>query len=74
MKCGGRLSGKRSPAYQGTFTSAKRYVLHTFATTQSPLMKKRVSQYMVGAECPLCHGKRLRPRSIVGEVCGDGYR
>src|SRR6478735_651902 len=45
---------KEEPSYQGTFTSAKRYVLHTFATTQSPLMKKRVSRYMVSAECPEC--------------------
>src|ERR1700760_555525 len=46
------IKKKEEPSYQGTFTSAKRYVLHTFATTQSPLMKKRVSQYMLGAECP----------------------
>ena len=54
------IKKKEEPSYQGTFTSAKRYVLHTFATTQSPLMKKRVSQYMLGAECQACHGKRLR--------------
>jgi excinuclease ABC subunit A len=39
-------------------------VLHTFANTQSPLMKRRVAQYMVSTECPLCHGKRLRPESL----------
>jgi excinuclease ABC subunit A len=52
---------KEEPSYQGTFTSARRYVLHTFAHTQSALMKKRVARYMLSAECPLCHGKRLRP-------------
>src|SRR5436305_5085890 len=41
-----RRAKKRKEPYDylGTFTSARRYVLHTFATTQSPLMKKRVAQ------------------------------
>ncbi len=38
----------------GTFTSARRHVLHSFATTQSALMKRRVAQYMIGAQCPVC--------------------
>src|SRR6202012_864795 len=58
------LRSKMEPSYQGTFTSAKRHVLHTFATTQSALMKKRVSQYMLSTECPLCHGKRLRIEAL----------
>ncbi|HEX4150477.1 MAG TPA: hypothetical protein VHY20_15875, partial [Pirellulales bacterium] len=37
------LKRKAEPSYQGTFTSARRYVLHTFANTESALMKKRVS-------------------------------
>nr|WP_319805472.1 hypothetical protein [Hymenobacter sp. YIM 151500-1] len=58
------LKRKEPPNYMGTFSSARRYVLHTFATTQSPLMKKRALQYMLSQECPLCHGKRLRPESL----------
>ncbi|HET8774406.1 MAG TPA: excinuclease ABC subunit A, partial [Thermoanaerobaculia bacterium] len=58
------LKKKEEPSYMGTFSSARRYVLHTFANTQSPLMKKRVSQYMLGADCPVCHGKRLRRESL----------
>ncbi|GGF26162.1 excinuclease ABC subunit UvrA [Hymenobacter cavernae] len=58
------LKRKEPPNYMGTFTSAKRHVLHTFANTQSPLMKKRALQYMLSTECPLCHGKRLRPESL----------
>ncbi len=54
------LKRKEEPSYQGTFTGARRYVLHTFANTQSALMKKRVSQYMFSSECPVCHGKRLK--------------
>src|SRR6201999_1065271 len=52
------------PSYQGNFTSARRHVLHTFATTHSALMKKRVAQFMLSTECPLCHGKRLRLESL----------
>ena len=58
------LRSKMEPSYKGTFTSARNYVLHTFATTQSPLMKKRVSHYMVGSLCPDCSGKRLRPEPL----------
>ena len=55
---------KQEPSYMGTFTSARRWVLHTFANTQSALMKRRVSQYMVSTECRTCHGKRLRRESL----------
>lgn len=58
------LKRKMEPSYMGTFTSARRYVLHTFAHTQSALMKKRVSQYMLSSECPTCSGKRLRRESL----------
>jgi excinuclease ABC subunit A len=58
------LKRKEEPSYQGTFTSARRYVLQTFANTESAAMKKRVSQYLVNTECQLCHGKRLRRESL----------
>src|SRR4051812_17760346 len=58
------LKRKEEPSYMGTFTSARRHVLHTFANTHSLLMKRRVSQYMLSTECPLCHGKRLRRESL----------
>ncbi|MGZ8457106.1 MAG: excinuclease ABC subunit UvrA, partial [Gemmatirosa sp.] len=58
------LRRKEAPSYMGTFTSARRHVLHTFANTQSALMKRRAAQYMVSSECAVCHGKRLRPESL----------
>lgn len=58
------IKNKRHPDYMGTFTGARRYVRHTFANTQSALMKKRVSQYMISSECFLCKGKRLRQESL----------
>ena len=58
------LRRKAEPSYMGTFTSARNHVLHTFATTQSALMKKRASRYMVGSACPACQGKRLKPEAL----------
>ena len=55
---------KETPSYQGTFTGARKYVLQTFATTESASMKKRVARYMVSSACPLCDGKRLRRESL----------
>jgi len=65
------LARQEPPSYMGTFMSARRYVLHTLANTQSPQMKKRAMQYMVHSECPLCHGKRLRPESLSVTFAGQ---
>ena len=64
------LKRKDEPSYQGTFSGARRYVLHTFANTQSALMKKRVSQFMVGSVCPTCHGKRLKKEALSVKFAG----
>ncbi|MCF7750530.1 excinuclease ABC subunit UvrA [Bacillus subtilis subsp. subtilis] len=58
------LRRKEEPSYMGTFSGARRYVLHTFATTQSAMMKKRVARYMVGTACPVCDGKRLKRAAL----------
>jgi excinuclease ABC subunit A len=62
---------KLEPSYMGTFTSAKRHVLTTFANTHSALMKKRVAQFMLSAECDVCRGKRLRPESLSVKFAGQ---
>jgi excinuclease ABC subunit A len=64
------LKRKEEPSYQGTFTGARRYVLQTFANTQSPLMKKRVARYMISDECQLCRGKRLRREALSVKFAG----
>ena len=58
------------PNYKGTFTSAKNFVLHSFATTQSPRTKKRVAQFMQISECPSCHGKKLKKESLSVKFVG----
>jgi len=64
------MKQKVEPSYHGNFSSARNYVLSTFATTQSPLMKKRVSRYMVSALCPECEGQRLRKESLSVKFAG----
>ncbi len=64
------LKRKLEPSYMGTFTSARRYVLHTFANSQSAMMKKRVSAYMLSTICSSCHGKRLRPEALTVKFAG----
>ena len=61
---------KEEPSYQGTFTSARKYVLSTFASTESATIKKRVAQYLVSTDCPLCRGKRLRAESLRVKFAG----
>ncbi|MHC8377597.1 excinuclease ABC subunit UvrA [Pseudomonas sp. MDT1-16] len=65
------LKRKMEPSYQGTFTGARRYILHTFSHSQSALMKKRVSPFMLGGPCPLCDGKRLKRTAL--SVTFAGY-
>jgi excinuclease ABC subunit A len=59
-----------TPSYMGTFSSAQRYVLHSFATTQSHRTKKRVSQFMQISECPDCEGKKLKRESLSVKFAG----
>ena len=72
-KCGAAIKRKEPPSYMGTFTGAKRYVLETFAKTESASMKKRVSRYMVSSECPRLPRQATARRGAVGEICRARY-
>ena len=61
---------REEPSYQGTFTGARAYVMQTFATTDSALMKRRVSRFMKGSPCPTCHGKRLKAEALSVRFAG----
>ena len=65
-----RAAAQGRASYQGTFTGARRYVLQTFATTQSAMMKRRVAQFMLSSDCPVCLGKRLRPEALSVKFAG----
>jgi excinuclease ABC subunit A len=64
------LKRKEEPSYMGTFTGARRYVLHTFANSQSAMMRRKVAQFMQSGECPACGGKRLRPEALAVRFAG----
>jgi excinuclease ABC subunit A len=67
------LRRKTEPSYQGTFMGARKYVLHTFATTQSSLMKKRAARFMIGSVCPTCGGKRLKRQALAVTFAGYDF-
>ncbi len=56
--------------YQGTYMSAAVYVMHTFATTDSATLRKRVARFMDTANCLDCKGKRLKPQSLAVKFHG----
>ncbi len=59
------------PDYHGNFSSAKRWVMHTFANTQNAHIRQRVSKHMVSGDCPVCDGRRLKRESLT--VKFDGF-
>lgn len=52
------------PSYNGTYVSAKRYVLDTFANTKSASMKRKVAHFLTSIPCPSCHGKRIKAEAL----------
>ncbi|MFF5857672.1 ATP-binding cassette domain-containing protein [Streptomyces sp. NPDC012751] len=50
--------------YQGTYMSARRYVLKTFSDTKSATLRARVERFLTSAPCPVCGGGRLRPEAL----------
>jgi len=64
------LRQKMEPSYMGTFSSARRYVLQTFATSQSAMMKNRVGRFMLSQPCATCGGKRLRADALDVKIAG----
>lgn len=56
--------------YQGTYMSAAHYVRHTFATTQSAVLRKKAMQFMEAATCTTCKGKRLRKEALGVKFAG----
>lgn len=56
--------------YKGTYMSAARYVKHTFSTTNSGTLRRRVEQFMDKSGCPVCLGKRLKPEALSVKFAG----
>lgn len=56
--------------YKGRFWSAKSYVLHTLADSQSAAMRERVLAFMESGPCPRCAGTGLRPEALAVSFAG----
>ncbi|MDH6220751.1 excinuclease ABC subunit UvrA [Streptomyces pseudovenezuelae] len=56
--------------YQGTYMSARRYVMKTFADSKSPALRTRAERFLTSAPCPVCGGGRLRPESLAVTYAG----
>ena len=56
--------------YKGTYMSAAAYVRHTFSTTNSSTLRKRVAQFMERSVCDQCQGKRLKKDALAVKFQG----
>ncbi|MBG0738390.1 excinuclease ABC subunit UvrA [Paeniglutamicibacter antarcticus] len=58
-----REGGNKRP-YNGTWQSAEKYLLRTYAKTEAASQRARLEPYMITGPCPTCHGKRLHPQAL----------
>ncbi|WP_320774554.1 excinuclease ABC subunit UvrA [Streptomyces sp. CRN 30] len=65
-----REAGRIQRPYQGTYTSARRYVLKTFSDSRSPALRAKAESFLTSAPCPICGGGRLRPEALAVTVGG----
>lgn len=65
-----RDAGRIQRPYQGTYMSARRYVLHTFADTKSRTLRAKAERFLTSVACPVCGGSRLRPEAMAVTFAG----
>ncbi|MFD8827671.1 excinuclease ABC subunit UvrA [Streptomyces sp. NPDC059605] len=65
-----REAGRIQRPYQGTYMSARRYVMHTFADSRSRTLRARAERFLTSARCPVCEGGRLRPEALAVTFAG----
>ncbi|WP_404953685.1 ABC transporter [Streptomyces sp. 147326] len=58
--------------YQGTYMSAHRYVMRTFADSKSATLRTRAERFLADSPCPVCEGRRLRPEALAVTFAGHG--
>ncbi|MFE6711897.1 ATP-binding cassette domain-containing protein [Streptomyces sp. NPDC057695] len=56
--------------YQGTYMSARRYVLRTFSDSKSTALRAKAERFLTSAACPVCGGGRLRPEALAVTFAG----
>ncbi len=56
--------------YQGTYMSARRYVMKTFSDSRSATLRAKAERFLAAAPCPACGGSRLRPEALAVTFAG----
>ncbi|MFD8042482.1 ATP-binding cassette domain-containing protein [Streptomyces chartreusis] len=56
--------------YQGTYMSARRYVMKTFSDSRSATLRTKAERFLAAAPCPACGGSRLRPEALAVTFAG----
>ncbi|MFG3306635.1 ATP-binding cassette domain-containing protein [Streptomyces wuyuanensis] len=65
-----RGAGRIQRPYQGTYTSARRHVMRTFAESRSPALRAKAERFLRSVPCPVCGGGRLRPEALAVTFAG----
>ncbi|MFF3627197.1 ABC transporter [Streptomyces sp. NPDC002164] len=65
-----REAGRIQRPYRGTYMSARRYVMHTFADSRSRTLRAKAERFLTGSPCPVCEGSRLRPEALAVTFAG----
>ncbi|GAA3894263.1 excinuclease ABC subunit UvrA [Streptomyces gulbargensis] len=65
-----REAGRIQRPYQGTYMSARRYVLKTFSDSRSATLRAKAERFLTSAPCPVCGGSRLRPEALAVTFAG----
>ncbi|MFJ3024360.1 ATP-binding cassette domain-containing protein [Streptomyces tendae] len=65
-----RDAGRIQRPYQGTYMSARRYVMKTFADSRSATLRAKAERFLTSAPCPVCGGARLRAEALAVTVGG----
>ncbi len=63
-----RDAGRIQRPYQGTYMSARRYVMKTFSDSRSATLRAKAERFLTSAPCPVCGGGRLRPEAMAVTV------
>ncbi|MFI8825312.1 ATP-binding cassette domain-containing protein [Streptomyces sp. NPDC053431] len=65
-----REAGRIQRPYQGTYMSARRYVMHTFSDSKSATLRAKAERFLTSEPCPVCGGSRLRPEALAVTFAG----
>ncbi|KMQ88064.1 excinuclease abc subunit a [Lasius niger] len=57
------ISAGKKPDYTGTYTSAQKYILQSYAGNKDSV-KKRLAPFVAITSCPACHGKKLNKNAL----------